>query len=275
MTVRYTRFEMKPLLVVVFASIVTMYAAAQSPAAHETGFLNRSVSLGGEAYRFQVYVPHGWTPAQRLPVILFLHGGGERGDDGLAQTQVGIGAAIRLHLDRYPAIVVMPQVRKDLTWQDPAMDAMAIAALEQSAREFGTDPERVYVTGMSMGGYGSWAMLVNHPNRFAAGVIICSGVAKLNILPAVQPETASADIYTTVAAKIGPHVPLWLFHGDADMVVPVEGSRRMTDALQRIGSSVKYTEYPGVTHNSWDRAYADPEMPAWLFAQRLSTNAAK
>jgi predicted peptidase len=206
---------------------------------------------------------------------LFLHGGGERGDDGLAQTQVGLGAALRLHSDRYPAIVVMPQVRTDLTWQDPKMDAIAMAALEKSEKEFGTDLDRVYVTGMSLGGYGSWAMLVNHPNRFAAAVIICSGVAKLRILPAILPETTSADIYTDVAAKVGSSIPLWLFHGNADTVVPVEGSRRMADALTRLNSPVKYTEYEGVGHNSWDRAYAEPELPNWLFSQRLSKNSAK
>jgi predicted peptidase len=255
------------------ALVVSM--SAQVPNTPETGFLNRSVSLDNETYRYQVYVPYGWTPGQRLPIILFLHGGGERGDDGLAQTQVGIGAAIRLHPERYPAIIVMPQVRKDLTWQDSKMEAMAMAALETSEKEFGTDLDRVYVTGMSLGGYGSWAMLVNHPGRFAAAVIICSGVAKLNILPAVVPETASGDIYTNVAAQVGPAMPLWLFHGGADSVVPVEGSRRMTEALQRLGSNVKYTEYEGVNHNSWDRAYAEPEMPTWLFAQRLSANKSK
>src|SRR5438105_15690735 len=111
---------------------------------HETGFLNRTVSLAGVAYRYQVYVPADWSADKKWPVVLFLHGAGERGDDGLAQTQAGIGAALRLHADRYPAIVVMPQCRKELWWQDPAMEAQALAALDQSVKEVHTDPDRVY-----------------------------------------------------------------------------------------------------------------------------------
>jgi predicted peptidase len=263
------------LLHLVIASFLTLPAMAQAQSPPETGFLNRSVLLNGETYRFQVYVPYGWSRSQHLPIILFLHGGGERGDDGLAQTQVGLGAALRLHSDRYPAIVVMPQVRKDMTWQDQTMEAIALAALDQSAREFGTDPDRVYLTGISMGGFGSWSLLVKYPGKFAAATIVCGGVARLNILPAVVPETSSADIYTSVAAAVGAATPIWLFHGGADMDVPVEGSQRMNDALTRINSPVKYTEYEGVGHNSWDRAYAEPELPNWLFSQRLSKRSAK
>jgi predicted peptidase len=239
---------------------------------HETGFLNRTVSVAGIAYRYQVYVPADWSADKKWPFVLFLHGAGERGDDGLAQTQVGIAAALRLHADRYPAIVVMPQCRKDVWWQDPAMEAQALAALDQSVKEFRTDPERVYLTGLSMGGYGSWAWLQKYPGKFAAAAVICGGIVRPR-RPGV-PEDASADpnadAYAEAAKKIGNIQPIWIFHGGADPVVPVGESRKMLDALKTLGSHVKYTEYEGVGHNSWDKAYAEPELPTWMFSHSLN-----
>jgi predicted peptidase len=250
---------------------LTIPLAAQ---AAETGFLNRSVTLDGTAYRYQVYVPYGWTSAGKWPVILSLHGAGERGDDGLAQTQVGIGAAIRLHPDRYPAIVVMPQVRADLSWQDPRMEAQALAALDQATREFNADPDRVYLTGLSMGGFGSWSLLAKYHGKFAAAAIICGGVAGLGSLPSAVPESGN-DLYSEAAKRVGAEIPIWLFHGNADMRVPVEESRRMSESLKSIGSNVRYTEYEGVGHNSWDKAYAEPDLPKWMLEQRLKANASK
>jgi len=122
---------------------------------------------GTETRRYQVFVPNDYTPSLRWPVILFLPGGGQQGDDGLLQTQVGLGSAIRLHADRWPAIVVFPQVRPGKRWN--AQDAAwALKALEQTQREFATDPNRVYLTGLSGGGAGAYYLAYRDPGRFAA-----------------------------------------------------------------------------------------------------------
>jgi predicted peptidase len=251
-------------------SLVLLLAALPIAARHrETGFLNRTVTLDGATYRYQVYVPAGWSAAQRWPVILFLHGAGERADDGLKQTQVGLAAAIRLHADRYPALVVMPQCREDVWWTDPKMEAQALASLQQTMKEFHADPDRVYLTGLSMGGYGSWAFAAKYPGKWAAAVVVCGGI-RLPPPPGQQqaPEEPGVDSYADAAKKIGNTLPVWVFHGDADRAVPVEESRKMVESLKAIDSAVKYTEYPGVPHNSWDKAYAEPDLAAWLFAQR-------
>jgi predicted peptidase len=240
--------------------------------AADTGFLNRTVTLEGLSYRFQVYVPADWTPQQTWPVVLFLHGYGESGDDGLLQTQVGIATAIRTRAADFKLIVVMPQCRKGKLWVDPDMQGQALAALEQSVAEFRGDPTRLYLTGLSMGGYGSWEMAIHHPGKFAALVPICGGVAPNKHLPDLHSSLLNdpkiADPYAEIAKRIGP-VPVWIFHGDADESVPVKESRGMNQALVAAKANVRYTEYPGVGHNSWDKAYSESEFIPWLVAQKL------
>ncbi|HWQ36771.1 MAG TPA: PHB depolymerase family esterase [Blastocatellia bacterium] len=249
-------------------------AITAQAAGRETGFLNRTVTAGKETYRYQVYVPENWNKKQKWPVILFLHGAGERGDDGLAQTDIGIGTAIRRYRDRFPAVIVMPQCRKDVWWMEPKMEEMALKALDQSVKEFNGDPQRLYLTGLSMGGYGTWAMARNHPGRFAAYVPICGGVVIPERLRKSMPNASlpdeGVDPYALTAKSIGT-TPVWIFHGDADPVVPVEGSRKMNEALKAAGGNVKYTEYPGVKHDSWVKAYAEPELMKWMLAQKLET----
>ena len=239
---------------------------------HETGFLNRTVSVGGESYRYQVYVPQDFDPKKKWPVILFLHGVGERGDDGLQPTDVGIGHAIRANASRFPFIVVMPQCRKDKRWIHAEMQAQAMAALEQSIREFHGDRDRLYLTGLSMGGYGTWDMTAKFPGKFAAYVPICGGIYGPAKVPDAHVGLAGdpnvADPYAETARRIG-STPIWIFHGGADDTVPVEESRKMAQALQAAKANVRYTEYPGVGHNAWDRAYAEPELIPWLLAQYL------
>ena len=240
-----------------------LLASLALAAPRETGFLNRRIEVHGDTFRYQVYVPAEWSKARKWPLILFLHGAGERGDDGLAQTQVGIGAAIRFHASRFPAVVVMPQCRKGVWRTDPRMEAQVLAILARSLKEFRADPARVYLTGLSMGGYGTLALGAKHPGRFAALGAVCGGVVRPR-------ETPQGDPYGDAARKIG-KTPVWLFHGDADSVVPVTESRKMNGALKAAGGDVRYTEYPGVNHNSWDKAYADPDFIAWLLAQRLGS----
>jgi predicted peptidase len=152
------------LLITSLALGISAPVFAQS---RETGFLNRAVEIRGTTSRYQVYVPQTYDPARRWPVILVLHGAGERGSDGLVQTEVGLGSAIRRFVDRYPAIVVFPQTPTGERWTGVAGD-VAMAALDRTIGEFSIDERRVYLTGLSMGGNGSWYLAWRHPERWAA-----------------------------------------------------------------------------------------------------------
>jgi predicted peptidase len=238
-------------------------ALAQNP---ETGFLNRSLTIGADTYRYQVFVPANYTRSQSWPVVLFLHGGGERGTDGLIQTEVGIGSAIRRFADRFQALVVMPQAHPPQGWVEANAD-MALKALEATEGEFTADKTRVYLTGLSMGGAGTWYIAYRHPNRFAALVAICARVRPSANTSAPVVPAGDGEPFATLAGRIK-HLPIWIFHGDADNTVPVDESRGVAAALKALGADVKYTELPGVGHNSWDAAYRSPELTEWLFAQR-------
>ncbi len=141
--------------------ILAIIAGPCVAATGETGFLDRSVRRW-RSYRYQVYLPIGYTPGKSWPVALFLHGSGERGEDGIVQTQAGIGNAIRGDRERFPMIVVMPQARANTRWSG-AMAALAMKALEQAIAEFHGDRRRIYLTGMSMGGQGVWLLAAANP----------------------------------------------------------------------------------------------------------------
>lgn len=157
---------------------------------------------------------------------------------------------------------------------DAKMEAMALAALDRSVREFNGDTQRLYLTGLSMGGYGTWTIARNHPGKFAAYAPICGGVViperLRQAMPSMNLPDEGVDLYALTAKSVG-STPVWIFHGDADPVVPVEGSRKMNEALKAAGGNVKYTEYPGVKHDSWVKAYAEPELMTWMLAQKLET----
>lgn len=239
----------------------------------DTGFLDRTVTVSGEVYRYQVYVPQNFDSKKKWPVILFLHGVGERGNDGVLPTDVGIAHAIRLNASRFPFIIVIPQCRNDKRWIHPDMQAQALAALEQSIREFHGDRDRLYLTGLSMGGYGTWNMTATHPGKFAAYVPICGGIFGPPKTPDARVSLAAdpnvSDPYAETAKRIG-STPIWIFHGGADDTVPVDESRKMAKALRAAKANVRYTEYPGVGHNSWDKAYAEPELVPWLLSHKLA-----
>jgi len=253
-----------------FLLILALVVALGSPALarkRETGFLDRTLSIRGVTYKYQVFVPDNWSSNQKWPIILFLHGAGERGTDGLIQTQVGIATAIRNDRSRFPALVVMPQCLKEHRWTDPEMEELSLSALGSASREFKGDPKRTYLTGLSMGGYGSWALAARYPNKFAAVVPICGGI--LTPDDARKQPDSDRIPYLEAAKKIGTKLPIWVFHGDADPDVPVSESRHMVEALKADGADVHYTEYPGVGHKSWDKAYAEPELMTWLLSKSL------
>jgi predicted peptidase len=231
----------------------------------ERGFVEKTIEIKAQSHSYTVFVPDNWSPVEEWPVILFLHGAGERGDDNRAQTEVGLGAAIRRDSHRFPAIVVMPQCRRGVWWNDPAMEQLALQTLDKAIEEYNGDSDRVYLTGLSMGGYGTFYLGSKYPGKFAALVPVCGGI----VPPFRARETAPAegDPYLNAAQKIG-LTPTWIFHGGADPAVPVSESRNMAAALKKVGNRVKYTEYEGVGHNSWDRAYSDPGLFGWMLSKR-------
>lgn len=231
----------------------------------ETGFLDRTVNCDGVERRYQVYVPRDYDPSVAWPVILFLHGSGERGEDGVRPTQVGLGGALRWNPDRWPAIVVFPQIPWGDAWSSPS-GCVALATLAAAQVEFHTDPERVYLTGVSLGGLGTWQLAYENPEMFAAAVPVCGFVARDGERARFVPDDVD-DPHAEVAGRLA-WLPMWIFHGGADPVVPVEASRHMFEALRAVGAPVEYSELEGVQHNSWDAAYATEKLPRWLFEQR-------
>jgi predicted peptidase len=255
------------LAAVVLSALVVLAGPPEARAqAGPTGFLDRTLTISGETYRYQVYVPADYNRTRTWPVVLFLHGGGERGTDGLIQTEVGIGSAIRRFASRFPAIVVMPQARAPLGWTGANAD-MALKTLEQTEKEFNIDRNREYLTGLSMGGAGTWYVAYRHPNRFAALLAICARVRPSATTTDPVVPAGDGEPFATLAARVK-HLPIWVFHGDADNTVPVDESRGIVAALKAINVPVKYSELPGIGHNSWDTAYRDPEVATWLFGQK-------
>ena len=231
----------------------------------QTGFLDRSIVSAGKRYPYQVYVPSNYDASRAWPVVLFLHGAGERGDDGLLQTTVGIAAAIRRYPERFPALVVMPQAPRDSFWSGPPGDA-AIAALDRTCEEFNADATRIYLTGLSMGGHGSWHLAYHHTGRFAAALVICGFAGDRPNRPSLVPP-GEGTAHQRMAARIK-KLPIWIVHGEADSLVPVADSRLMAEALRAADAYVHYTELPGTDHDSWTPTYASESIIHWLFAQR-------
>jgi predicted peptidase len=256
--------------------VAAAFALAASPLAAqkvETGFLDRAVAVNKTEYRYQVFVPRGFTRSKTWPVIIALHGGGSYGSEGIRQTDGGLGRAIRTDPDRFPAIVIFPQAHSDGTpgWQlEGGMAVMA--ALDKSIKEFKGDPKRVVLTGLSAGGNGTWSLASRYPDRFAAIVPVCGFISKFKGATSGvdYPGLARADAGDPYAfiAKMVSGIPIWIFHGDADKSVTVEESRKMAAALKAIGANVQYTEFPGVEHNAWDPAYARADLIEWMLKQR-------
>ena len=220
----------------------------------------------GDVLNYRVLKPETIVPNQKYPLVIFLHGAGERGNDNRVQLKHGVFELCcpqrRL---KFPCYMIAPQCPKDQVWavfnwknsQDPSSEAMSrsleltLKVVDQWIQEAPIDSDRVYITGLSMGGYGTWDAIARRPDFFAAAMPICGGG---------NPSTAD---------KIK-HIPIANFHGADDTVVPPERSRDIIQAIREAGGDPKYVEYPGVAHDSWKPAYASEENWQWLFDQNRS-----
>ena len=247
-------------------SILISLLFLSAPPGAETGFVTRQIAVGSQTFNYQVFVPRDWNPDRKWPVILFLHGAGERGSDGIQQTRIGLGPVIAARTDRFQAVTVMPQCWRGRLWNDREMEAQVMAALDQTMAEFNGDPDRVYLTGLSMGGYGVYYFASRYPERFAAIAPVCGGIVPPDRVARRSDGPVETDP-EQVARRIA-RLPIWIFHGAADQRVPVSESQRAVAVLKPLNPEVKYTEYPGVGHNSWDRAYAERDFFEWLFSHR-------
>jgi len=230
----------------------------------ETGFLNRKIEIHGVTYRYVVYLPEDWRRDDHKlwPIILALHGRGERGSEGMWQTQIGLPQAVRDHPERWPFVIVMPQCPLANVWTDQEMQDMALAALEQESTEFHGDPERTYLTGLSLGGYGAWELARAYPHRWAAIAIAAGGVFWSYAPERWQQVSTLPAEYARALGR----TPVWLFHGADDPTVPARESELMYAALKAENGHVRLWIYQGIKHDCWTRAYDEQELPRWLLA---------
>ncbi len=233
-----------------FSLLVVGILGVTSLGAEKTGFIEKNFANDdGTTSPYVVFVPASYDGSKEFPVILFLHGAGETKGGKKMPVEVGIGPAIKRQQKTFPFIVVIPQSEKR-TWMAQSPDGKrAIAILDEVMKAYKTDRNRVYLTGLSMGGFGTWSMAAAYPDRWAAIVPICG----------------RGD--PTAAVKIK-DLPCWCFHGDKDTAVNVKGSRDMIEAIKKSGGSPKYNEYADVGHNSWDKAYAEKGLFPWLLEQK-------
>jgi predicted peptidase len=238
-------------------------------------FPARAVTFNGVEYSYRVFVPKDVAAGERLPVMLYLHGSNRRGTDNRSQV-LDLYENIRGFPQNFRFIIVFPQCREDKFWAGPML-GQAMAALDQTIKEFNADPFRVYLAGYSMGGFGTWQMAIEYPAKFTALVPVAGGVEPLGeiseadkklLSQKVKAAAASPDVYRAYADALN-DVPVWIVHGADDTSVPVEQSRKMVEALRAAGNiDVNYVELEGVGHGSIVQAFSDPRLFEWLAVQK-------
>jgi predicted peptidase len=224
------------------------------------GFTERRlVNAKGESMRYLLFVPGGYSKGKKFPLVLWLHGGGSRGDDPKIILNWGdrhgpLFIARRDNQMNYPCFVLAPQCPAGKLWSDPHSQEpleqirLAVEILYSLQQEMSIDSRRLYVMGISLGGYATWDVIARHPNKFAAAVPICGGGDRSK-------------------AHLMVNTPVWAFHGEDDNLVRVSESREMIGAIRDAGGRPKYTEYKAVGHNAWEQAFAEPDLLRWIFSQ--------
>jgi len=205
----------------------------------------------GKRTDYLLWLPRDYTTGstKRWPLILFLHGAGERGSDIWKVATHGPPSRIAKGWD-CPFIVVSPQCPEGQDWNAERL----LELLSETMRRHAVDQSRIYLTGLSMGGYGAWDLGLKFPEKFAALAPICGGGEYISVLLAAREK---ADALKSL--------PVWAFHGEKDPVVPTSESERMVEFLRKAGvREVKLTVYPGVEHNSWTQTYDNPELYEWF-----------
>ncbi|WP_274361427.1 prolyl oligopeptidase family serine peptidase [Paenibacillus thermotolerans] len=199
---------------------------------------------------YLLYLPKQYEESEeKWPLIVFLHGAGERGSD-IEKVKIHGIPKIAEGRDDFPFIAVSPQCPEDSFWsvEIDALDSL----INEIADNYRVDTDRIYLTGLSMGGYGTWTLSIAYPDRFAAIAPICGGE---------NPARAAATLK---------NVPIWVFHGAKDNVVPLRESEQMVEALQRVGGNVKFTVYPDADHDSWTETYNNPDLYEWFLKHSLA-----
>jgi predicted peptidase len=214
----------------------------------------------GEKMPYRLFVPRSYDKRRAYPLVLWLHGGAGRGNDNLKQ--IGGGNTSGSHVwtkaesqSRHPCFVVAPQCPENEQWTtfDPVRMAvqgrLALEVVADLQKRYTIDTGRLYVTGQSLGGFGTWAVIAEHPKMFAAAIPVCGG----------GDETKASKLI---------HMPVWAFHGEKDEAVSVERSRIMIAAIKKAGGAPKYTEYKGAGHVIWNDVFNEPDLLSWVFAQK-------
>ena len=255
-------------VVVGWIGLMMMHSAcsAQTPDLRDRLEARVYRSSAGETLPYRLFVPPKLDSARKYPLIVFLHGAGERGDNNKSQLRNAevlrfIGDDVQA---QHPCLLLAPQCPAGHQWAEvpwgletpqptpekPSLPMrLLLELLDRLDGEFPIDPQRRYATGLSMGGFGTMDILARRPDYWAAAVAVCGG---------------DVDARLNDVAKI----PLWVFHGSADKVVPPARTRNVVEKLRAAGAQPQYTIYPGVGHNAWTRAYADPDLVDWLFAHK-------
>lgn len=237
------------LLVPVFVLILGAVVYGDVPQPGKQIACKLEVQLGDDnaaakTIHYWLYVPADYTSREALPLMVFLHGAGERGEDLDVVKKWGPPKIVEQKSD-FPFVLVSPQCPRGVRWD---VD-LIVQLTDHVAGELKIDKQRMYITGLSMGGYATWGLLARYPKIYAAAVPICGGGDPAQ------------------AAKMK-DVPIWVFHGDQDSAVPLSRSKEMVDAITKAGGSPKLTVYPGVGHNSWSETYANPAVYKWLLSHK-------
>lgn len=254
-------------LFLLFTAVLTPTVyAADSEATIEDHEAREFTSSTGDKIPYRLFIPRDYDSGTQYPLVLFHHGGGGSGNDNLRNLEgpLPFEWAGPERQAKNSCFIVSPQMPENeprgngLTRQESMKVHIRTIheILDHLEEEFSIDTRREYVTGLSMGGTCTWLALTERPNRFAAAAPVCSGYKFIGL--------DSAEMGRKFA-----QLPLWIFHGDADETVSVDYSREMVKALKDAGGLPKYTEYPGIGHDSWDLAYREDEFIKWLFTQTL------